>query len=140
MTATEIYARLKDLAPNVAFSASKDEDRSCVWDGNGPDPADNGLIAYDVTVTACTILDGDYVEGNAYLGSCYMEHDEAIDDIGGYLPQKLEEAAEDLQNEIADLQDGVSLRHVENQLKNVIAFIKQEMQYRYDAQRQENRS
>lgn len=42
--------KLKQLAPNVAFSVSRDIDTDEVWDGDGPDPRENGYDAYEIEV------------------------------------------------------------------------------------------
>ena len=93
---SEIAARLAVLAPSIAFSVSREIDENYRWDGGGEDPCENGFDAYNVTVTASTILDGQIVEESAHLGGSYFLPDEPTGEIHGYLLQMLEEAAQDL--------------------------------------------
>lgn len=130
MTAEQILERLRTIAPHIAFDVSYEQDPSFVWDGDGPDPADDGFYAVDVTVSAKTILKGVAFEGNAYMGGHYLEYGEKPDgDIGGYLPQMLEEAAEELKPEVE------SNFHLRSDVLTAIDFLRQEMKDRYEAQR-----
>lgn len=131
MTATEIYARLKTLAPSVVFSAKAEVDYNFRWDGDGPDPVDEGYDAHDVEVTATAVTEGTLQTGTAYMCGHYRKDDEPLDDLGGYLPQMLEEAA----MELVTLTPPDS--HLRRELTNALSFLKQEMQDRYDAQRAE---
>lgn len=130
MTIDEVYARLKELAPNVSFTDSKEVDEDEVWDGDGPDPQDEGFTPYAVTWTATTIHQGNELEGNAYLGSCYMK-DEEIGACHGYTPQKLEEAAQELKDQLPGNDPA------RDQLYKVLAFLKVEKRDRYNQQRAE---
>ena len=132
MTANEIHTRLQQLAPSVSFASSRKQDTFFRWDGDGPDPEDEGFLAYDVDVTATTIIEGKLVSSTASLGGCYMTHDEPIDDIHGYLPQMLEEAASDLAKL---LPEGHALH--EN-LTAVTDFLSQEMRGRWEQQQKGN--
>ena len=82
--------------PNVAITVHREIDPFFQWDGDGPDPADDGFDAYDVIVTATTIVAGEFVKGKAYCGGTYYRMDEPIGDVHGYLPQMMQEALEDL--------------------------------------------
>jgi len=112
----EICERLRRIAPNVVFQSSRDPDQTFRWDGDGPDPSEEGYLPYDVTVTARAIVRGELVEGNASLGGSYYKPDEPVGSIHGYLPQMLKEAAAELLR-IAP----ASLRH---QLKGAIEYLK----------------
>lgn len=131
MTATELYARLKTVAPNVAFGAASKKDHYYVWDGDGPDPVDEGFYAHDVEVTATAVTEGAIQTGTAYMCGHYRKDDEPLDDLGGYLPQMLEEAA----NELVKLTPPDS--HLRAELTNALSLLTQEMRDRYDAQRAE---
>jgi hypothetical protein len=131
MTHDEIYTELRALAPSVAFFASSAPDPDFDWDGDGPDPAEEGMMAVDVTVTALAVADGAEVTGEAYLGGHYLYPNEEAGDIGGYLPQKLAEAADHLVEQLPPLSP---LRH---ELAAVRAFLDREMRDRYDRQRTE---
>ena len=92
---------LNKAAPHIAFEVSYEEDPNFTWDGDGPDPANEGFAAYNVKVQALTIIKGSPVEGNNYLGGTYVKYRERgpvnpDPDIGGYLPQMLDEALLDL--------------------------------------------
>lgn len=135
MKSEEIYARLRELAPSVSFSASRELDPSFEWDGDGPDPTDDGFDAYDVTVIAQTIVNGNLVEECSYLGGSYFKEDEPLDDIGGYLPQMLKEAA----IELRDRRDPAMPHSQMLQLNAVVEFLTQEMRDRYNQQMQEQK-
>lgn len=133
MTADEILAKLKELAPSVAFETSRSIDATFEWDGDGPDPADDGMFPYDVLVTASTVIDGELIEGRAGLGGCYMTKEEKIDDIGGYLPQKLEEALDELADQLAgNMEPDTTLLSVKAQLRVSKAFLKNESRRRWE--------
>jgi hypothetical protein len=130
MTANDILAELKRLAPSVAFSATDAPDDDGVWDGDGPDPIEYGLTPREVTVTAMAIVGGEAFRGNAYLTGCYLGHGERLGDIHGYLPQMLDEAADDLLAKLDSQPDSP----VPNELGAVQSFLTQEMRDRYEAQ------
>ena len=99
-----IIAKLTSERPDVAVSVTWESDKHFCWDGDGPDPADDGLVAHDVTVTARTIRAGKMIEGIACLGGCYSEFlGPHCPMIHGYFPQKLEEALQELDNALAKL-------------------------------------
>jgi hypothetical protein len=137
MTTEQVYAKLKELAPSVHFTASREFDDDEVWDGDGPDPVEDGFMPYTVEIEATTIIGGEAIEASAYLGSSYMKDDEEIDDMHGYLPQKLEEAAEDLLKQIEEKFKGKRTHGVITQLDAVLAFLTQLMHDRYHEQRQQ---
>lgn len=118
---------MRTIAPNVVFIATRDPDPDYVWDGDGPDPIDDDFEAYNVDVTVNTVVDGKAFEAVASLGGCYFKDDEPIDDLHGYLPQKLEEAASELHGQVPD-------SNVKDQLSHAIAMLKQEMTDRWQAQ------
>ncbi len=131
MTSRQIFLRLAEIAPSIAFSQFREEDDSIPWDGDSPDPAEEGYRAYTVTVRAVAIEDGQQKEGNAYLGSCYFKDEEPIDDNGGYLPQMIEEAAADL---LDDINDNPGNAAIVAQIEAAIGFINEEMSNRYAEQ------
>lgn len=132
MNAKEIFNNLAELAPSVVFRASREADECFVWDGDGPDPWEEGYTPYNVTVEAMTIVGGVTVEGQSHLGGSYYKFDEPIDDVHGYLPQMLEEAAEELEGEPEIVEP------VAGQLKAAIAFLRKELEDRYAEQHQPN--
>jgi hypothetical protein len=125
MTADQIFQNLKTLAPNIAFTVYRELDPLFEWDGEGPAPAN--LDAYDIFVKATTIENGEIITGETNIGGCYMREDEEIGDVHGYLPQKLDEAADDLKTQLTDT----------TQIDQVIAFLNQEMNDRWQQERME---
>jgi hypothetical protein len=87
--------RIKAERPDIAINVSWEYDPHFEWDGDYP--LEDGYEPYDVTVTASKIVNGKLIQGNAYLGGCYSK-DGGKDDpeIGGYLPQMIEEAIEEV--------------------------------------------
>jgi hypothetical protein len=132
MTHTELYERLADIAPHVAFSASLEPDIDNVWDGDGPDPENEGMEAVEVRVSAQAIVNGWLYEGEAHLCGHYVYPGDLPDDISGYLPQKLEEAAKELLEQVED-------PIIRDELTKALAMIDQEMTDRYNAQMAERR-
>lgn len=84
--------------PDVAVQVSRELDSYHSWDGDGPDPRNDGYSPYTVTVKAMTIRNGVLLEGVAYLGACYFLPEEPIGDVHGYLPDMLAEALTELDN------------------------------------------
>jgi len=96
MTAQNLLNQLKRSSPSLAFSVSRERDENFCWDGDGPDPIDEGFEPCDVTVTASSIVKGSLREGTNFLGGSYFKLDEPCDDVHGYLPQMLDAALDDL--------------------------------------------
>lgn len=129
LDAAAVFSGLKEVAPNIAFKVRWDQDPNFRWDGDGPDPADEGYIAYDVTFSAKAIEDGELISGEAYLGGSYSKPGEHDPDVHGYLPQKLDEALEDLGN-----MDIRSETH-RQQILAARKFLKDVMHARYERER-----
>jgi hypothetical protein len=118
MKADQIFVRLKELAPNVAFTLDFTPDEEVKQFS-------------DVVVTARSIHQGNLLEGSTSLSGLYKEDEE---DLAGYLPQKLHEAAEELIDQIR------SDNPTRNELQKVRHFLEQEMQDRWNEQIRANRS
>src|SRR5262245_24213466 len=99
-SASAILANLKKLCPNISFKTTWTPDPSFRWDGDGPDPVEEGYQAYDVDVYATVIVRGDTTEGRQSLGGSYSQPGHHDPDIHGYLPQMLEEALNDLRTQV----------------------------------------
>lgn len=97
-----ILHNLKQIAPDVAFNIKRERDEYFVWNGDGPDPIDEGFDPYDVDVTAEAIVMGEIKQGTASLGGSYFKPQEDFGDIHGYLPQMLVEAATELLEQVPD--------------------------------------
>lgn len=127
-----LLEKLKKIAPSIVFEVDHTRDPDFHWDGDGPDPADEGFDAYDVDFSAKTIVKGELLEGVAHLGGTYEKPDEIDPDVGGFLTQKLQEAAEDLlKNEQLDL-----VQH--HQLTLAVGFLDAELKRLYNEQRDKN--
>ena len=97
----KIVEKLRADRPEVAVSVTWEQDLSFAWDGDGPDPVEDGFVAHDVTVTVTSVRDGELVEGHSHLGGSYSEFGGPhCPDIHGYFPQMLEEAIEELDAEL----------------------------------------
>lgn len=131
MYADEICAKLKELAPFVAFLVATSDDPDARWDGDGPNPEEEGWEPKQVDVIASTVYQGNVLTGEAHMCGHYVHPDHPDLDLGGYLPQMLEEAANELAEQIR------SETPQRKQLRAVHAFLKQEMRERYNAQRAE---
>lgn len=100
-TAAGIIVEMKKRFPKVALVTTWEADPSFVWDGDGPDPQEEGMTAHDVTVTARAIVNGEIVEGSAHLGGTYDDPDGSkCPEVHGYFPQMVCEAFEELGNQI----------------------------------------
>lgn len=147
MTANDIYLTLKKLAPNVYFSAGRKLDPSFIWDGDAPDPAEDGFDPYDVTVRAAAIINGELIEDSDSLGGSYFKENEPLDDIHGYLPEMLQEAAALLQDHLIlsvspsplDADAAQHRSHTIRQLDRVLDFLKQELRARWQTQQDEKK-
>jgi hypothetical protein len=127
MTPEQIFDELKTRAPSICFAISREEDSYFSWDGDGPDPRDDGYTPYNVDVEARAIENGEVRTGRNSLGGSYYKPEEPLGDVHGYLPQMLEEAAEELCGQLSDASLRVQARAAQ-------AFLNEEMQRRYDAQ------
>lgn len=128
-----ILELLRKIAPNIVFSVLWTPDDDFEWNGDGPDPAENGLYAYDVDFSAKTIVDGNFVTGRSSLGGCYSKPGEFDPDVHGYLVQNLLEASEELAVELN------KTHHVDpkinDQLVVVICVLKAKLKHAYNTQR-----
>ena len=122
MNAEQILSQVKHLAPSVAFSVTRSLDN----------PPKSGYRTYDVDIEAVVVIAGELVEAGSSLGNCEYKDGEPIGDIHGYLPQKLQEAAQNLRELVTE--ESINLvMPVLIQLDTVIGFLKGEMERRYEA-------
>lgn len=124
------------------FSVSRELDPNFVWDGDGPDPQEEGFNPYDVTVACRTVINGEQVEGESYLGGCYFQPDEPIGEIHGYLTQMVEEALDDLVSEpiFAQLSHHDRYRHLPEEIAAAQAVLKSKSEQDYAAQQNSPRA
>lgn len=96
-----IISGLSKIAPHVAIDVNWEEDPNYIWDGDGPDPAEDGYIAHDVDVTAKTIIDGREISGRDSLGGVYEKPGHQDQDIHGYFVDMLDRSIVELYREIS---------------------------------------
>lgn len=145
-----IISGLAKIAPHVAIDVNWEEDPHFVWDGDGPDPAEEGYIAYDVDVTAKTILDGREIYGRDSLGGVYEKPGHRDQEIHGYFYQMVDGALSGLYREISGKEPVVSRKRWEveppsgeselilAQLRNAIKFTNLSMKEIYERERREH--
>lgn len=131
----DYFTELKRLAPSVVFSVSFHPDPYCKWDGNPEDdPSDEGFSPYDTDFTVNVIVEGELEETSTFLGGSWYKPGETVDkggfdwDAGGYAIQQFQEA-------IKEMQQLYMPPPLDAQLEAAAAFLKEEGQRRYDAQR-----
>lgn len=95
-TPNAIFKKLGKLAPDIEVSVDWTEDSGFVWDGEGPDPREEGYVVYDVEVSARATVDGDERTTREFLGGVYDLPGAEDPDIHGYLPQMLHQVLNDL--------------------------------------------
>lgn len=123
-----ILAHLRGIAPDIAISIAWEEDPNYVWDGDGPDPQEEGYVPHDVFVYARAIIQGALVEGENNLGGVYARPGEKDPDISGYFPQMVQEALDELAG-------SVPAGHLHAQAKAGIGFLDAVLKERYEEQR-----
>lgn len=117
---------LAKIAPAITFNVAREYDPHFRWDGDGPDPVEEGYLPHDVTVYATA---GNR-EGIASMVGHYQKPGE-VDDLGGYLPQMLEEAVNALAMEI---QGDSFYKTAERDIAVAVRYLKREMAERYAKQ------
>lgn len=113
----DLIERLSHIAPSIAISTHWEVDRYFRWDGDGPDPAEEGYFPYDVDVVVRTIVKGKVVEGTDNLGGVYSKPDDKDPDVHGYFSDLLEDALVELKGFLS----GDRKREVEAAIKEVKA-------------------
>ncbi len=121
-----LQTKLGEIAPSISFEVTWDEDVYHVWDGDGPDPREEGYVPHNVDVTASAIVKGRAIEGVNYLGGVYDYPDEQDAGIHGYLPQMMEEAVSELMEE-----KGFPAR-LKKEARAAKGFLEAELKRRYD--------
>lgn len=100
MTGKQMIEDLKKSHPDIAIRVTRTLDESFQWDGDGPDPAEDGYLPYDVDVDAIRIRKGVVLTGTASLGGSYFTPDEPTGEVHGCLPQMIKEAMHNLAMEV----------------------------------------
>src|SRR5262245_45607761 len=143
-TPNAILKKLEKIAPDIDFVVNWEEDAHFVWDGDGPDPRDEGYIPHDVDVIARVVLGGEEKKGTQSLGGVYDKPGEEAPDIHGYLPQMLDEAITDLvENGIVagprEWTPRQDVREIVRQAKAAGEYLDEVMHVRYEAQMRRRR-
>ena len=130
MKIPEYQSHLKVLAPSVVFSVEWVIDK---WPGRWqPEWGDQeDFECYNTDITAKTIVGGEEVEGVAYLSGTWERPGSIDPEIGGYLPQELEQAAADL------LKRELPLK-IQIELRAVTAYLRTVMRQRWEDQQKEH--
>lgn len=100
MTGMEQIEALRTSRPDMAITVSREYDPNFAWDGDGPDPIEDGYLPYDGTVRATTIRKGNLIVGEDVLGGSYYAENEPAGEIHGYLPQMIDEALKEMDAEL----------------------------------------
>ena len=94
MKKPDYQLELQKLAPSVCFDVSWSHDEDARWPKDCGERGD--YMPYNTDVTAKAIVEGEEIEGGACMGGTWELPDAIDPEIGGFLPQMLEEAAADL--------------------------------------------
>jgi hypothetical protein len=88
---TPLYLEdLKAIMPSVAILLSMELDAAHKWNRTDePDPVNQGFLPYQVKVVARTIVCGEQLDDEAYMGGCYYRSNESVGDAQGFLPHML---------------------------------------------------
>lgn len=97
----QMIEALKTERPDVVISITRSRDELTPW--QGPEPSEDGYTCYVWDVVARTIRHGEMIEGRASLSGSWYRDDDTSDtaqEIGGYLPQMIDQALEELNLEL----------------------------------------
>lgn len=130
-TLAKLYATLATLAPSIAFTTLWEHDQYAKWEAD-PSLDRDDFQAWESTVTARAIVGGNELAGEAHLCGTWLPFgdDPAKTDpeIGGYLLQKLQEAAQDVGEQIGEQDDALLA-----QANAASGFLQKTMRAEYDA-------
>ena len=121
-----LFVQLRKAAPSIIFNSLYIPDDNYVWEGDGPDPREEGYETFNVDVGAKAIVNGVMIEGHDYLGGVYGKHGEFDPEIDGYLGQMVDSALDNLKRKILESGD------LPAALAKQITFAKIESRERYD--------
>ncbi len=92
-----ILSGVRRIAPNVSIKIRWQVDRYYIWDGDGPDPVEQGYVPHNVYVSAVVVTtEGKTVFGRGVLRGVYESEGMEDPNIHGYFPQMLFTALEEL--------------------------------------------
>lgn len=152
VTPKGILNGLKRIAPNVEVEILWEEDPNFVWDGDGPDPVDDGYVAYDVSVKVTAVTtDEEGFEGANYLGGVYELPGVEDPDIHGYFTGMLQEALQELYTNMTgreapkasrkswDPREESDRREVAEEVADAIKFVTRSMHEIYERDQRRRR-
>ncbi len=134
-------------APNVSIEINWREDADFIWDGDGPDPAEEGYFPHTVEVVATVETeDGTTFSGIDFLGGTYARPGVEDPNISGYFPQMLEMALKELylglvEKEVSTSRKGwdprksdvgAERRELAVEVKDAVRFVSRSMEEIYD--------
>ena len=104
----KVIEDLRLARPGCAVTVDWVQDVDYIWDGDGPDPADLGMVANRVTVRATEVQDGRIYTGEAYMFGVYEPLGGALpEDVHGYIGDLVAEAVSELDAELSRAKKGV---------------------------------
>lgn len=120
-TADAIMEALRKLAPNVAFWIHREHDPDAKWDVDDPSLDPDDFECWEFDVSAKCVIGGKLIVGMASLGNSWAKYGVPFDrDLGGYLPQMLQDAQYDLDSLINDERIQIQLNEVEEYLRDLM--------------------
>lgn len=107
---TELQKQLAKIAPSISISTLWEHDPDCgpiSKDCDGFDASeDEEWQAWQSEIRCTAIVEGEAIEGNAYLGGTWEKAGDSPEvsnpDISGYEPQMTVEALEELQHQVEE--------------------------------------
>lgn len=69
----QLIQEIKAIVPHMAIKVKWELDPYESWNGDGPNPRDDGYSPYNVTVTSYTIVGGELLSGDESLGGCWED-------------------------------------------------------------------
>lgn len=129
--AEKLYADVRRIAPALSVRVTMEHDHYERWDGDGPAPDPDIYQPQNVTVAVSAIYTGRTHTGTAHLGGHYTEYGEPAGMVSGYLPQMIQDAAEELASYTELPADTAK------QLEELDTFLTAYMRQEYDRQRAE---
>lgn len=128
MKKPDYQLKLRELAPSVSFEVEWSPDEDARWEKEWGEQGN--FEAYNTDVRAKAIVKGEIIEGWECMGGTWEIPDKKDPEIGGYLPQMLLGAAEDLMKQVIPME-------LEKELTACVLFLKALLRERWEAQQRE---
>jgi len=108
-TLYRVQAGIKKLAPDIRIRTVWEEDPNYRWDFGDPDPAEEGYVAHDVTVSVTVEMpNGIEVVGEDHLGGSYEKPGVEDPLVHGYYYGMLSDALRELYGKLTGRKFAVS--------------------------------